>query len=116
MSEITSWLQQQVDPARLFQGALDLVGIPSPTGNSRQVTEWYAARLRDLGLPVEVDTEFPQSPSVITYLDGGRPGPTLELAGHLDVIPVPHDPPYIRDGILYGRGAADMKGGMAAVL
>lgn len=109
-------LQQRLDPARVCQWALELVRVPSPTGDSRQVAEFYAAELRKLRLEVEFDEEFPGSPSVIAYLNGGQSGPTLELAGHLDVIPVPHDPPEIRDGVLYGRGACDMKGGMAAVL
>ena len=116
MDDTTMDLQRQLDPARVNQWALDLVRIPSPTGDSRQVAAFYARCLRELGLSVELDEEFPHSPSVIAYLDGGRPGSTLELAGHLDVIPVPHDPPAIRDGVLYGRGSTDMKGGMAAVL
>jgi succinyl-diaminopimelate desuccinylase len=111
------WTRMEgIDPARVCQLALDLVRIPSPTGDSRLVAEFYAERLRERGWSVEFDEEFPQSPSVIAYLEGGEPGPTLELAGHLDVIPTPHDPPEIRAGFLYGRGAADMKGGMAAVL
>lgn len=52
----------------------------------------------------------------------GQDGPTLVLLGHTDVVPPgPHaawssDPfvPEIRDGVLYGRGAADMKGSVAA--
>lgn len=52
----------------------------------------------------------------------GSGGPVLALLGHTDVVPPgPHeawasDPfvPEIRDGVLYGRGAADMKGGVAA--
>jgi acetylornithine deacetylase/succinyl-diaminopimelate desuccinylase-like protein len=116
MNDPVAQLQQRLDPEHIVESALDLLRIPSPTGDSRQVTEFYAKRLRELGLAVEFDEEFPASPSVIAYLDGGQPGPTLELAGHLDVIPVPHDPPSIRDGVLYGRGAADMQGGMAAVL
>jgi len=116
MNNIIVELQQHLDPARVHQVAFDLVRIPSPTGDSRQAAEFYADCLRELGLSVEFDEEFPESPSVIAYLNGGQPGPTLELAGHLDVIPVPHDPPEIRDGILYGRGAVDMKGSLAAVL
>ena len=116
MNNIIVELQQQLDPTHVHQWAFDLVRIPSPTGDSRQAAEFYADCLRKLGLAVEFDEEFPESPSVIAYLNGGQPGPTLELAGHLDVIPVPHDPPEIRDGILYGRGAVDMKGSMAAVL
>lgn len=105
-----------VQPARLAQLALELVSIPSPTGDSRRAAEWYAARLREIGLPVQFDEQLPESPSVIAYLEGAHPGPTLELAGHLDVIPVADDPPSIREGILYGRGACDMKGSLAAVL
>jgi acetylornithine deacetylase/succinyl-diaminopimelate desuccinylase-like protein len=116
VNETLAGLQRQLEPDRVFQSALDLIRVPSPTGDSGQVSELYAARLREFGLSVDFDQEFPDSPSVIAYLDGRHPGPTLELAGHLDVIPVPHDPPAIRDGVLYGRGAADMKGGVAAVL
>lgn len=53
---------------------------------------------------------------------GDREGPTLVLLGHTDVVPPgpreawASDPfvPEIRDGVLYGRGAADMKGSVAA--
>jgi len=109
-------LLARLDAARLGQLALDLLRVPSPTGDSRQVTLLYAQHLRELGLPVQLDETYPSSPAVYAYLEGNRPGPTLELAGHLDAIPVPHDSPEIREGVLYGRGAADMKGAMAAVL
>jgi len=55
--------------------------------------------------------------------DGGRPGPTVVLAGHTDVVPPgplaawTSDPfvPSHRDGHLFGRGAADMKTSIAAM-
>jgi succinyl-diaminopimelate desuccinylase len=55
-------------------------------------------------------------------LDGNDDGPVLVLLGHTDVVPPgpreawASDPfvPEIRDGVLYGRGAADMKGSVAA--
>ncbi len=111
-----SALQGQLDPACVHQMAFDMVAIPSPTGDTRRVTEFYAGQLRALGLEVHWDDSLPESPSVVAYLNGGRPGPTLELAGHLDAIPVAHDPAEIRDGMLYGRGAADMKGSMGGLL
>jgi len=54
----------------------------------------------------------------------GRSGPHLTLAGHVDVVPPGAEegwthPPFsaaIDDGVLYGRGAVDMKGGLAAML
>ena len=115
MEQSSTQLQGLVDPRGVTQMALDLVRIPSPTGHEAQVSEFYAESLRGLGLDVELDEEFPGSPSVVAYLNGGMSGPTLELGGHLDTIPVPHDPPVIRDGFLYGRGAEDMKSGLAAM-
>ncbi|MDI7277009.1 MAG: M20/M25/M40 family metallo-hydrolase, partial [Anaerolineae bacterium] len=116
MSSPLTQLHSQVDPERVHRLALDLVAIPSPTGDSRQVAGFYADRLREVGVEVQLDAEFPESPSVLACVEGGSPGPTLELAGHLDTIPVPHDAPQIRDGLLYGRGTCDMKGSLAAVL
>lgn len=60
----------------------------------------------------------------IEHPDGADPGrPTLIVNGHLDVVPVnadawTHDPfdPQVVDGRLYGRGTADMKGGIAAAI
>ncbi len=54
----------------------------------------------------------------------GEDGPTLCFAGHTDVVPpgkatewqTPPFEPTIRDGVLYGRGAADMKGSLAAMI
>ena len=74
--------------------AFDLVAIPSPTGDSQAAAEYYADRLRELGAEVRFDEDIPGSPSVIAYVNGAHPGPTLELAGHLDVIPVEQDAPY----------------------
>src|SRR5579863_3572105 len=54
----------------------------------------------------------------------GRAGPVFCFAGHTDVVPTgpldewrsdPFDP-TVRDGVLYGRGAADMKSGLAAMV
>jgi len=116
MDNITAELHRQLDPARITRWAYELVAIPSPTGDSQAAAVYYADRLRDLGADVQYDEEIAGSPSVIAYVNGGYPGPTLELAGHLDVIPVAQAAPRIADGVLYGRGACDMKGPMAAVL
>jgi acetylornithine deacetylase/succinyl-diaminopimelate desuccinylase-like protein len=116
MNHITAELHRQLDPAQIAAWAFELVAIPSPTGDSQVAAEYYAGRLRELGAEVRFDEEIPGSPSVIAYVNGAHPGPTLELAGHLDVIPVAQAAPTIEDGVLYGRGACDMKGPLAAVL
>lgn len=114
-------LLSRIDPARLRDLTLELVKIPSPTGDSVAVSEFYARTLREIGLDVEVRYDvmdrFPQSPSVVARLRGqpGLAGPTLQFDGHLDTIPAEHAPPSCRDGIVHGRGASDMKNGLAAM-
>jgi len=73
-----------------------------------------------LGLAVDVTEVAPGRPNVVAVLDGREPGPALMLCGHLDTVGVsgmtrPFEPQQ-RDGRLYGRGAQDMKGGVAAMI
>jgi acetylornithine deacetylase len=117
-----------------------LVRIPSITGSEEAAAAWAAAALRDTGLTVEERApdpaairadpawpgeEMPRSSLPIVIGRAGRPGGRrLILSGHLDVVP-PGDPatwtvdPWageIRADALYGRGACDMKGGVAAIV
>lgn len=106
---------KQIDPDRLRRLTLDLVRIRSYTGDTREVAGAYARHLEEIGLKVEVLRDRPSSPCVAARLCGAGGGPTLEFNGHLDTVPVEHPPPYIADGRIYGRGSADMKGGLAAM-
>lgn len=105
---------ENVDADRLRDLTLELVRVESPTGDTAEVARLYARRLEEIGMEVEVlDEAFPATPIVIGRLSGGRPGPTIVLNGHLDTVPIPHDPPYVEDGRIFGRGSADMKGPLA---
>ena len=105
---------EQVDAGRLRDLTLALVEVESPTGQTAEVASLYAERLGQIGMEVELlDGVFPQTPTVIGRLQGSRPGPTIVLNGHLDTVPIAHDPPRIEGGLIYGRGAADMKGACA---
>jgi acetylornithine deacetylase len=78
------------------------------------------AELRNLGLDVETADAAPNRPNVVGILAGSRAGRTLMLCGHIDTVGVfgmksPFDP-VIANGRLYGRGAEDMKGGVAAMI
>lgn len=79
-----------------------------------------AAEMRSFGLDVEVQEVAPDRPNAIGVLEGRRKGRTLMLCGHLDTVGVGGMPrpfePIERDGRLYGRGAQDMKGGLAAMV
>ncbi len=105
----------RVDADRLRDLTLELVEIESPTGDTAAVANRSAAVLREIGLEVEVlDERFPGTPIVVGRLRGADPGPTIVLNGHLDTVPIPHDPPRVADGRVWGRGSADMKGPVAS--
>ncbi|WP_053385825.1 M20/M25/M40 family metallo-hydrolase [Leucobacter japonicus] len=90
----------------------------------RPAAEYVAAYLRDLGLEPEIFESDPGRASVIARVAGSDPTlPALVLHGHLDVVPA--DPanwtvdPFagvIKDGMLWGRGAVDMKDMDAMIL
>ncbi len=95
-----------------------LVSTPSLSGRERRVAEIIAVEMEELGYEVEVD----EMGNVIGRRgDGGR---LILFDGHMDhVEPGSPDrwshPPYgaeVVDGALYGRGAVDMKGGLAALI
>lgn len=116
MSSLVEQLGERVSAERLRDLTLALVRIPSPTGDSVEVSEFYAETVRGLGLAVEMILEYPRSPSTIARYGGAAEGQTLTLDGHLDTIHSPHPEPYVDDGRIYGRGAGDMKSGIAAMV
>ena len=93
--------------------------VPGATGEAA-VARRIAAEMASCGLRVHVKDVAPGRPNVIGVLDGRSPGRTLMLCGHTDTVGVAGMArpfaPEVRDGRLYGRGAQDMKGGVAAML
>ncbi len=93
--------------------------VPGAAGEGAAAAR-VADELRRIGLDVELQVVEPGRPNVVGILDGRAPGRTLMFCGHLDTVGVeglarPFDP-VERDGRLYGRGAQDMKGGIAAMV
>lgn len=112
---ITQKLLAAVNPERLLQTATALVELPSPTRSAGAAADRLAAILREDGFRVErPEADWPESPAVVTRLDSGRPGRTLQFDGHLDTVHLPFAPPRFEQGVLHGSGASDMKGGIAA--
>ncbi len=104
-----------VDAEPIADLTLELLRIWSPPGAEAAMAQRVAEALEAVGARVHLDTEFRDSPSVIAELGDGS-GPTLQWHGHLDAIDVSHSEPR-RDGeLLVGRGAADMKGPLAAMV
>jgi acetylornithine deacetylase len=133
-------LEPVIDRSRLLADLQALIRIPSITGSEEAVAAWTADALRDLGMVVETvrpdlaavraDRDWPgeemarSSLPVVIGRVGRASGRRLVLSGHLDVVP-PGDPatwtadPWggeLREGLVYGRGACDMKGGVASIL
>ncbi len=105
----------------------DLVAIDSvnPSLSSRargeaEIARRIAGELEAIGLQVDVREAAPGRPNVVGVLNGRAPGRSLMLCGHTDTVGVigMQQPftPTLRDGRLYGRGAQDMKGGVAAMI
>jgi acetylornithine deacetylase len=93
--------------------------VPGGAGEG-EIAAFVAAWLSDRGLDVTVDEPLAGRPSVVAIARGTGGGASLMLNAHLDTVNVdgmerPHEP-VIRDGRLYGRGAYDMKGGLAAIM
>jgi acetylornithine deacetylase len=113
------------DPAiRLLR---DLVAINSvnPTlvpgaPGEQEIAAAVAAVMRRIGLDVSLDDAGGGRPNVVGVLEGRTTGPSLMFCGHTDTVGVAGmtDPfnPVERDGRLFGRGAQDMKGGVAAMI
>jgi acetylornithine deacetylase/succinyl-diaminopimelate desuccinylase len=111
---------RRVDVSRL---AADLIKIPScvqTVGRENGVSAYIEKFLRTEGIDVELSEAEPGRFNVIGRIKGSGKGRSLMLCGHMDTVP-PYDmlQPYsgrIEEGTLYGRGACDMKGGVAAML
>jgi acetylornithine deacetylase len=82
------------------------------------VADYLARRLEQAGLELDVWEVLPGRPNVVATLRGNGTGKKLMLCGHTDVVRGSDAQfrPDLRDGRLYGRGAVDMKGGVAAAV
>ncbi|CAJ0996076.1 Succinyl-diaminopimelate desuccinylase [Sodalis praecaptivus] len=100
--------------------AQQLIKRPSLSPDDAGCQAIIAARLQALGFTIE---PMPFGDTLNIWAWRGE-GPTLAFAGHTDVVPTgetqhwdnPPFEPTLRDGLLYGRGAADMKGSLAAMV
>lgn len=98
-----------MDPLKLVELARALVDIDSTTGHEREVADWLAAFLERRGYTV-----VPQAVSgdrVNLFAEAG--GHDVVLSTHLDCVP-PFFSSRVENGRLYGRGACDAKGILAA--
>ncbi len=107
---------------RLREHWLKLISIPSVLPSEKALGDYLTQYLTAMGLSVETSWIGPTSPCLVATLKGSLgEGPSLLLTGHMDTIPVVDgwvtDPfsPVVDGDKVYGLGAMDMKGGLAAI-
>ena len=93
--------------------------VPGAAGEA-QAAEVARAAMAAAGLDVVMQEAAPGRPNAIGVLESRTPGPAMMFCGHLDTVGIEGmtDPfsPRTEGGRLYGRGAQDMKGGVAAMI
>ena len=95
----------------------------NPPGNEAECIEFVRGLLADAGCETEVYAREPDRPNLVTRLRGTGSAPPLLLYGHVDVVTSAGQPwtrpPFggeLVDGYVWGRGALDMKGGVAMLV
>jgi len=105
-----------------IQLAIDLISRDSVTPEDRGCQQLMAERLQKIGFNIE-PLRYGEVDNL--WARRGTDGPLFVFAGHTDVVPTgpleqwridPFKPEITADGMLYGRGAADMKGSLAAMV
>ena len=108
-------------PAELLQRLIRF-DTSNPPGKERACIEWIHQLLEASGCTIHVVGQDPERPNLIARLQGAGRAPALLMQGHVDVVPATGSwsrPPFggeIADGYIWGRGALDMKGGVAMML
>jgi len=108
-----------IDGKELIDLLRGLIRIPSPSGEEQEIAEYIANKMENIGLSVELigGNVVGRTPSI-------KGAPTIVLNGHMDTVPIGNrsawtvDPlgAEVRNGRIFGRGAADMKGGLASII
>jgi succinyl-diaminopimelate desuccinylase len=95
---------------RLTARTVELINIPSPSLAEADILAWVAAQL-----PADWRVVHEHGEWVVAQR--GDAGPGLLLGGHVDTVPAQGNlPAQLRDGVIAGLGASDMKGGVAVML
>ncbi|MBO1512559.1 acetylornithine deacetylase [Metabacillus bambusae] len=97
-----------------------------PARNTMEAQQFVANFLREKGFSIDMWDVYPNDPNVVGFLEGKQADTynSLIINGHIDVAEVSEDEewevnpfiPIVKDGAVIGRGAADMKGGLAGAL
>lgn len=116
-SSISQRVSQAINRQRLLDTAVQLIAVPSRTGDAGGVLDCLASILDAEKFVVERPSGgHVQAPAVVARYQTGRPGRTLQFNGHLDTVHLPFVPPQVDGDRLTGSGSSDMKAGLAAAV
>ena len=109
-------------PAELLQRLIQF-DTTNPPGNETECIAYIDTLLKNSGLATTRLVKDPERPNLITRLKGQGSAPPLLMYGHVDVVTTTGQewthPPFegkLVDGFIWGRGALDMKSGLAMML
>ncbi|MCP4289628.1 MAG: M20/M25/M40 family metallo-hydrolase, partial [Gammaproteobacteria bacterium] len=128
-SETYTALCDKIDQSLMVEDLMTMISIPSMNPfqqevrkgyREKEMAEFYCDRMSDLGLEVGSRDVVPGRPNVWGVLKGRSNGRSLMLSGHLDTVGDENYPdafvPRIKNNRVFGRGACDMKDGLASYL
>jgi succinyl-diaminopimelate desuccinylase len=113
---------RRLDPSYARRLTEEMIGIPSVTGDEEAMAMYVKEKLESYGFETDLNYVEPKRPNLHAVLKGAKPGKRLDYNAHSDTVPAGEgwatDPfkAVINDGKIYGRGACDMKSGIACTL
>ncbi len=116
-------LINQIDHNEVVAILKDLISVPGHVlypGREEDISRHVRKIFEQEGIEVYSQEVEPKRENIIATVRGRGKGRSLALNGHIDTVP-PSDKmdgfnPFLKDGKIYGLGAADMKGGVAAMI
>jgi succinyl-diaminopimelate desuccinylase len=113
---------QETELVKLCQELIRIKSV-NPPGDELAIAEFVASVLKKAGLDVELVNHSPTRASVLGRLKSSRQIPGLLFNGHLDTVPIGNEKwiheafaGEVAENKIWGRGTADMKGGLAALI
>jgi len=119
--DLLSCAKQMIDEEEVLQLSRELIRIPSVTAHEERISKFIFQKMDKWGLSPKLVPVKGFGPSVLAEI-GDKKAPSIVLNGHIDTVEVmsgwKHDPfgAKVENGMLYGLGSLDMKGGIAALM
>jgi succinyl-diaminopimelate desuccinylase len=113
---------RKLDSSYAIKLTEEMINIPSVTGDEEALTLYVKEKLESYGFKTELEYVEPKRPNLYATLQGAKKGKRLNYNAHSDTVPAGENwvtDPFnatVKDGKIYGRGACDMKSGIACNL